>query len=91
MAKAIRSKSVGRSRKDIILPLEKKNFLIIGAGLISILLGYIALLEKTVEGFLPLTAGPLLLVLGYCVLIPLGILYTVRAKAKDESRIEKPV
>jgi hypothetical protein len=31
-----------------------------------------------VEGFMPLVVAPILLVTGYCVLIPLGILYRQR-------------
>jgi len=57
------------------LPLGKQNFLIIGSGIAVILMGYLAMLEGSVEGFIPLVLAPLLLVAGYCVLIPLGILY----------------
>lgn len=76
MAKAIRTK--GRTRKSLAddhLPFTKHNFMIMGAGLASIALGYAAMAEGSVEGFLPLVAAPILLLLGYCVLIPLGILY----------------
>lgn len=76
MAKAIKTK--GRGRKTLAddhLPLTKQNFAIIGAGLVSILLGYAAMSEGSVEGFLPLVAAPILLIIGYCVLIPIGILY----------------
>ena len=76
MAKAIKTRS--RARKSAIddhLPFGKENFVIMGAGLAVIALGYIAMAEGSVEGFLPLVAAPLLLVAGYCVLIPLGILY----------------
>lgn len=67
-------------RKDEIFPFERQNYVLIGVGLLSIIAGYIALLEKTVEGFLPLYVAPILLVLGYCVIIPLGILYTRKEK-----------
>jgi hypothetical protein len=76
VAKAIKTKGKGRkSLTDDSLPFTKQNFAIIGAGLLTILLGYVAMLEGSVEGFLPLVAAPILLVVGYCVLIPLGILY----------------
>jgi predicted Co/Zn/Cd cation transporter (cation efflux family) len=77
MAKVIKEK---RIRRDEIFPFEKQNYLLIGSGLVSIIAGYLALLEKTVDGFLPLYIAPILLVLGYCVLIPLGIIYTRREK-----------
>ncbi len=61
--------------KDDKLPLGKENFYIIGVGLVVILAGYLALAKGPIEGFLPLVLAPILLVLGYCVIIPLGILY----------------
>jgi hypothetical protein len=73
VAKAIRKRD--QRRREESLPLSKENFIIIGVGIVVILLGYAALLEGSVEGFLPLVAAPILLVLGYCVIIPLGILY----------------
>ena len=76
MAKVIKTR--GKARKspaDDHLPLNKQNFVILGAGLFTIALGYAAMLEGSVEGFLPLVAAPILLLIGYCVLIPLGILY----------------
>jgi hypothetical protein len=76
MAKAIRkSDQKRRAAKDEKLPLDKQNFLIIGLGLVVILIGYLALANGPIEGFLPLVLAPILLVLGYCVIIPLGIMY----------------
>jgi len=57
------------------LPLARENFVIVGIGLLIIVAGYLAMLEGSVEGFLPLVASPILLVVGYCVVIPIGILY----------------
>lgn len=76
MAKVIKTRGKARrSPADDHLPLDKQNFIILGAGLLAIALGYVAMLEGSVEGFLPLVAAPILLLIGYCVLIPLGILY----------------
>ncbi len=65
-----------------VLPFNKMNYRILGAGLLSIVLGYIALAQPPWDGTMPLVVAPILLVLGYCVLIPLGILY--RKKAVQE-------
>lgn len=90
MAKAVRKEGRRRAAKDDTMPLGKKNFSIIGAGLGVILLGYIAMLEGSVEGFLPLVVAPILLVLGYCVIIPIGILYRQSAsKAADTASTER--
>jgi uncharacterized ion transporter superfamily protein YfcC len=77
MAKPIRKKDLQRRRlsKDDILPLGKENFRIIGLGLLVIIGGYLAMLEGSVEGFLPLVLAPILLVAGYCVIVPIGIMY----------------
>lgn len=76
MAKPIRKKEARkRAGKDDSLPLGKENFLILGAGVVAIATGYGAMLAGGVEGFLPLVVAPVLLVFGYCVLIPVGILY----------------
>ncbi|MGA9117691.1 MAG: hypothetical protein WB626_13045 [Bacteroidota bacterium] len=76
MAKVVRRKDVRRrAGRDESLPLGKTNFLIMGGGVGVTILGYLAMAEGSVEGTLPLVVAPILLVLGYCVLIPLGILY----------------
>ena len=63
-------------------PFEQKNYLIFGAGMITIILGYITLAYTAPDPIpgdnswpqLLLTISPALLVLGYCVLIPMSII-----------------
>jgi hypothetical protein len=89
MAKQVKQK--GKIRKGLrndLLPLGRENFLILGLGLVVIVAGYLAMLEGSVEGFLPLVAAPILLVLGYCLIIPLGILYRKSFFLKNEKRPE---
>ena len=87
MAKPIRRKeSRKRALREDQLPLSRKNFMIIGAGLLVILGGYAAMLEGSVEGFLPLVLSPILLVLGYCVIVPIGILYR-RSEARNPGEV----
>ena len=83
MAKIEKSKAIKKGKIDIVFPLEKENYIILGIGLIVIILGYIALSGNKVEGFSQLTMAPLLLVLGYCVLIPFGIMYRRKEKTTD--------
>ncbi len=87
MAKPIRRKDLQRRRigKDEILPLGKENFRIIGIGLLVIVVGYLAMLEGSVEGFLPLVLAPILLVAGYCVIVPLGIMYRKKEQAASDT------
>ena len=62
------------------LPFGPKNYAIMGAGLLAIILGYISL------GSGSITLAPILLVIGYCVLFPVGIILKGRP---DEDEISE--
>jgi hypothetical protein len=73
------------------LALDAVNYYIILAGVAVILLGYGALSMGPWDGFMPLTVAPLLLVAGYCVIIPFGIVYRKKASAgsgEDQNTIQ---
>lgn len=65
-------------------PLEKKDLIVIGVGIAVVLLGYLLMATGvTEEPALPdgkwnnpfaVVVAPLLLVIGYCVIIPLGLI-----------------
>ena len=73
-------------------PFGKKNYLIFGAGLVVIILGYWALGNTAVDpdpsdeswGQTFLTLAPALLVLGYCVLIPISLIINGRGDKEGE-------
>jgi hypothetical protein len=84
VAKPVRKKDQKRRlQKTEQMPLGRENFMILGTGLGVILAGYLAMLTGGVEGFLPLVVSPILLILGYCVIIPLGILYRKREAGRS--------
>ena len=94
MAKPIRKplrKNEQKNRSLTVepLPLGRQNYLILGAGILVIVAGYLAMLEGSVEGFLPLVLSPILLVTGYCVVIPLGIMYR-KSAPKEPAVAEGP-
>ncbi|MCK5126114.1 MAG: hypothetical protein KAR42_07645 [candidate division Zixibacteria bacterium] len=60
------------------LPFGPINYAIIGAAVMSIVFGYISL------GSGSITLAPILLVLGYCVLFPLGIIF----KGTPDEKVE---
>jgi uncharacterized membrane protein HdeD (DUF308 family) len=62
----VKKTKVGRKAEEA--PFGKRNWIVLGAGLASIILGFIALASGSI------TLAPILLVLGYCVLIPVGIM-----------------
>jgi hypothetical protein len=70
-------------RKEEILSLDPINYKIIGIGLVVIVLGYIALSMEPWNGFMPLVVAPILLVLGYCVIVPFGIIYKKKSVVEN--------
>ncbi len=56
------------------LPFTKRNWTLFFLGVALIVLGYLFLRVPPAEGFFSLTLAPILLVIGYCVLIPIAIL-----------------
>jgi len=87
-------KKVQTKQKSVTwtLPFTKTNYQILAAGIICIVLGYIALAQEPWNGTMPLVVAPILLVLGYCVLIPFGILYKKRSQEiTTTTKPEEPV
>ena len=54
---------------------SKKNYIIFGLGLTFIILGYIIMATGKVDSFQSLTLAPILLFIGYIILIPISIIY----------------
>ena len=75
MARVTAKVAAKRKVPAMPLPFTKRNYQILGIGLLIIVLGYVALSQKPWDGTMPLVVAPILLVLGYCVVIPFGILY----------------
>ncbi|RPH93794.1 hypothetical protein EHM69_09265 [candidate division KSB1 bacterium] len=62
------------------IPFTRKNYIAFGVALGLLLVGYICLGQSPADGFLSLTLAPILLVLGFCVVIPYAIM------ARDKSK-----
>ena len=80
-----RSQAQRREPTRSPLPYSRRNWTFLGAGVGTILIGYLCLSQPPVDGFLSLTLAPVLLVIGYCVLIPLGLLLGESKKPTDEA------
>ncbi len=61
----------------------KVNYWLFGASALVLLIGYLTLRQPPVDGFLSLTLAPVLLVIGYCILIPVAILYAGKGDTQD--------
>ena len=67
------------------LPYTKRNVQFFAAGIVVILLGYLFLAQPPVDGFYSLTLAPILLVIGYCVLVPIALLMGEGKKPDEEA------
>ncbi|MEE3233476.1 MAG: hypothetical protein VX294_04860 [Candidatus Latescibacterota bacterium] len=65
---------------------ERKNWAIFAGGIGAIVLGYLALRIPPADGVLSLTFAPILLISGYCILVPWAILHH---RGKTKNRPEK--
>lgn len=68
MAKSSKTTAARTTERDSALRFSGVNAVLIGAGLVSVTVGFVLLAGGST------VAAPLLLVLGYAVLIPLGII-----------------
>jgi general stress protein CsbA len=83
----IKKKYRGRNQgASEALPFSSENYIIFGIGIFLIIIGYLALSKGPWDSFWSLTLAPILLVIGYCVAIPLAILY--RKKKQENTQAE---
>lgn len=68
-------------QEEVKWPFGPRNYMVFGAAMLSIILGYIALGKGSI------TLAPILLVLGYCVLVPIALI--IKGKS-DEDHSEVP-
>ena len=71
-----------RKRAKSDFPFERNNYLLFAVGLVTILVGFIALILGDI------TLAPILLVVGYCVIIPVAILYSGKKKEDTKPPVE---
>ena len=84
-AKKIRHRD--RKKTKAVIPFTKENYIIFLIGLLVLVLGYIFMAQGPADSFWSLTLSPILLVLSYCIIIPISILYRKRTQ-KEENRVE---
>jgi hypothetical protein len=69
-----------RAKEKSVLPFTSKNYILFAIGLVVIVIGYITL------GYGSITLAPILLVLGYCVIIPVAIMINGGKEKTSEAR-----
>ncbi len=68
----------------ITLP-EKENYIILIVGVIVIIVGYILMDIGGLDDALSLIIAPIVLMVGYCIIIPIDILYRKRKVEKSNA------
>ena len=74
--------------KPFQMPFDRKNIMIILAGVAVVALGYIVMYMSPTMSDMALTVAPILLVLGYCIIIPFGIMTGIRGKRAEAGASE---
>ncbi len=67
------------------MPFESKNIMIILGGIVLITLGYFLMSSDEVMGSMALNVSPIILLLGYLVVIPFGIMYGSKGAKRAEN------
>jgi uncharacterized membrane protein HdeD (DUF308 family) len=88
-AKQIRQRVRKEPIKSQGLPLNSTNYWLFALGLAVIVIGYVALAQPPADGPMSLTLAPILLVIGYCLIIPAAILYQKKKSLEPTNGKEK--
>jgi hypothetical protein len=64
--------------------LDKKNIFLIAGGILLLVIGFLCLATGPADNPISLTVAPLILVLAYMVVIPVGILFNYKKKDKQD-------
>ena len=67
-----------KKQRSIFLDLSAMNYIIFAVAVLIIILGYVSLSKGPADSFWSLTLAPILLVIGYCILVPLSIFWRTR-------------
>lgn len=78
----------GGTARPFSMPLERENIIYILVGMAVVSLGYVLMGSGEALGFVPLNISPFVLVLGYLIVIPMGIMYGARRKKVPQTLAE---
>ena len=63
-----------------------KNYWFFGIGLFIIIFGYVIMATGTVNSFQSLTIAPIMLFIGYIIIIPLALIYTEKTDTSSSDK-----
>lgn len=61
---------------------NKKNILLVGLGILLLVIGFVCLAQGPANNPISLTVAPIVLVIAYLVVIPIGILWNSKNQEK---------
>ena len=64
---------------------SKKNYVLGGIGLATIIFGYVIMASGTVNSFQSLTLAPIMLFIGYIIVIPAALIYREKSPEVEEN------
>jgi hypothetical protein len=76
-AKAQSAGAQAAEKADSGLPFGKSNVILFALGILAVILGFVTLASGSE------TLAPILLVLGYCVIIPISIIWKDKSKKSE--------
>ena len=82
MAKIKKNKSKHKAFIDH-LTLKSTNYIIFGIGIITIIIGYLIMASGDTNSFRSLSLAPIVLLIGYLIIIPLAIMYRKNENTKE--------
>lgn len=82
----VKQKTKKKTRETI--PFGRENFIILIIGILVIILGYIFLAQGPADSFWSLTVAPILLVISYCIIIPISIIYRKKSSKQETKELQ---
>ena len=67
--------SQNKEKVNFQWPYKRKNYVLFGIGVFVIILGYLIMYLGEVNSFQSLTLSPILLLIGYLIIIPYALLH----------------
>jgi len=80
---AQKAKQKAKKKTREAIPFSRENYIIFLIGILVIILGYIFLAQGPADSFWSLTLAPILMVISYCIIIPISIIYRKRTSRQS--------
>lgn len=74
---------MSKKKKQLEISLGKRNYVIFGIAVLFLIVGYVIMAQGSTNSTSALTVAPILLVIAYCILVPLAILLKPKKNLGD--------